>query len=404
MDSIGLALLLDSVPRHEGCSSLNLSLPLHVAQTTILRPLGYPYGQFAAASTSSESSTEDKNTTHHSEPQEGTSETPPSSQSSNSSKPSSQPSSPTWRQRRKALKKEKRKERLSPELVEVERGHMATILEKYHAEDRGALMEYGTYLVTCILGGASRFFMSFLNTTHVHDGEKMSDFLINRESDVGLISVSNHVSAVDDPFTLVPLMPLQWLLTAPRREIRWEFCATDRCFLNPPLDALFSCGKVLPVIRGGGLEQEALTFAARRLGQGEWLHIFPEGTRTRNGQLGPMRPGVGKLVVDSMDMSGHLPIVVPFVHAGMESALSWCPVGNDFHVLVGDPVPVDDIVMDAYNGSRFDRKKAYNRIAGRIGKSLKSLQTELADRLTKYLPAWSTETDSVVATLGGGVE
>lgn len=54
--------------------------------------------------------------------------------------------------------------------------------------------------------------------------------------------------------------------------------------------------------------------------------MFPEGTRTRTPtQMGPVRKGVGRLVAAAARESGVAPLVVPFVHAGMEAVL---PVGR----------------------------------------------------------------------------
>ena len=36
--------------------------------------------------------------------------------------------------------------------------------------------------------------------------------------------------------------------------------------------------------------------AEARRAAGDWVHIFPEGTRSRDGRMGPVRKGVGRLV------------------------------------------------------------------------------------------------------------
>lgn len=48
------------------------------------------------------------------------------------------------------------------------------------------------------------------------------------------------------------------------------------------------------------------------------MHIFPEGTRSRDGQMGPVRKGVGRLVAACADAR---PVIVPFVHSGMQEVL-----------------------------------------------------------------------------------
>lgn len=84
---------------------------------------------------------------------------------------------------------------------------------------------------------------------------------------------------------------------------------------------LFRAAKVLPVVRGGGLAQPGMVAAEERLAAGDWVHIFPEGTRSADGvTLGSVRKGVGRLVA-AMPPDGPPPLVVPFVHRGMENVM-----------------------------------------------------------------------------------
>ena len=48
--------------------------------------------------------------------------------------------------------------------------------------------------------------------------------------------------------------------------------------------------------RGAGLAQPGMAAAEARLAAGDWVHVFPEGTRSRDGRMGPARRGVGRLV------------------------------------------------------------------------------------------------------------
>ncbi len=53
--------------------------------------------------------------------------------------------------------------------------------------------------------------------------------------------------------------------------------------------------QTLPVERGVGMDQPGMRAAQGRLAAGEWVHIFPEGTRSRDGKMGPIRRGIGHL-------------------------------------------------------------------------------------------------------------
>jgi monolysocardiolipin acyltransferase len=80
----------------------------------------------------------------------------------------------------------------------------------------------------------------------------------------------------------------------------------------------FRAAKVLPVERGAGMFQPGLAAAEERLRSGDWVHIFPEGTRSRDGRMQPVRKGVGRLVAACAEAD---PVIVPFVHSGMREVL-----------------------------------------------------------------------------------
>jgi monolysocardiolipin acyltransferase len=75
----------------------------------------------------------------------------------------------------------------------------------------------------------------------------------------------------------------------------------------------------LPVLFNipAGMFQPGLAAAEARLAAGDWVHLFPEGTRSRDGRMGPVRKGVGRLVA-SCEVA---PLIVPFVHSGMEEVM-----------------------------------------------------------------------------------
>jgi len=77
------------------------------------------------------------------------------------------------------------------------------------------------------------------------------------------------------------------------------------------------------------------------LPKGQML-IFPEGTRSRTGDLLPGRPGTGKLIHDSRCK------VVPVYVQGMSDVLpvgtAWPRLLRRIEVNIGKPVPLDDLL------------------------------------------------------------
>lgn len=105
--------------------------------------------------------------------------------------------------------------------------------------------------------------------------------------------------------------------------------------------------------------------------------MFPEGTRTRDGKLGKPRLGVSRLIAEPRIP----PVVVPFLHSGMERILrrgEWIPVNAGQHlcVLVGEPIDFSDLVS-AHKRGEMDRRDLHVAIAERIGEALRELQTRM---------------------------
>ncbi|KAL3765019.1 hypothetical protein ACHAW5_004278 [Stephanodiscus triporus] len=106
----------------------------------------------------------------------------------------------------------------------------------------------------------------------------------------GLITVSNHRSLFDDPGVVSCLLPLP-IAIQPRYN-RWALCSQEYCF-NGALPGLIrgyiGAGQVLPIRRGGGIDQRPLLDFGRHLARGEWCHVFPEGGVWQWDELGGRR-------------------------------------------------------------------------------------------------------------------
>ncbi|KAK8798693.1 hypothetical protein WA158_007777 [Blastocystis sp. Blastoise] len=222
-----------------------------------------------------------------------------------------------------------------------------------------------------------------LNTTKIYHKEKLQQYF-NRPNNVGLVTVSNHQTTLDDPALICPLVrPVHFTQL---QNVRWGTCSEEYCYKNSLFASFFTAGKTLPVKRGGGINHISFLDIIEKVKAGQWVHIFPEGRtwqennyppRDENGcrvsasgrrappgrYLGPLKWGVGKLISDC-DIT---PVVVPFYHRGMEDIYIYIMLyicyflyksiyenncnkyalpqtGKTVYVVIGDAVKVDDII------------------------------------------------------------
>ncbi len=113
---------------------------------------------------------------------------------------------------------------------------------------------------------------------------------------------ANHVSFLDPPL----------LGCSSPRSLR--YFARSTLFKNPLFGWLIGALGTMPLERAGATSM-SLKKGIRVLRQGYGLVIFPEGTRSLNGELGMARPGIGFLAAKT-----GAP-VVPVLVAGSEKAM-----------------------------------------------------------------------------------
>lgn len=119
-----------------------------------------------------------------------------------------------------------------------------------------------------------------------------------------ILLAPNHFSQMDHFFTGLFL----------RRKVR--FMAKSQLFGPPVLTYIFSHGGVFPV-RRGHKDEEAFKTAFTILERGEMLLIYAEGGRSRTGQLGEVKPGIGRIALESGVA------VVPVAIQGSEGVRRW---------------------------------------------------------------------------------
>ena len=111
----------------------------------------------------------------------------------------------------------------------------------------------------------------------------------------GVLYISNHQSFLDPVLTTC-------MLQRPG-----NYMARHSLFRNPVFAWLIRSLNAFPVHRATA-DSAALKEAMRRLKAGAQVVVFPEGTRTRDGRIGPLLPGVSLLAQRAADWV--VPVVV----------------------------------------------------------------------------------------------
>jgi 1-acyl-sn-glycerol-3-phosphate acyltransferase len=101
-----------------------------------------------------------------------------------------------------------------------------------------------------------------------------------------VILAPNHFSQMDHFFCGLYL----------KQKIR--FMAKSQMFGTPVLTYIYSHGGVFPVRRGHH-DEEAFKTAFTILERGETLLMYAEGGRSRTGELGEVKPGIGRIALES---------------------------------------------------------------------------------------------------------
>lgn len=165
----------------------------------------------------------------------------------------------------------------------------------------------------------------------------------------------NHFSFLDHFFVAAYL----------RRKV--QFMAKSQLFARP-MQWIFTHGGVFPVLRGRR-DEEAFKTAHVILDRGDMVLMYLEGGRSRSGELGEARPGVGRLALET-----GVP-VVPVAIYGSQRARNWKRLQfPKVTVQFGDPVrfeqvehPTREQAQEAAEVVFADVKELYNelRVGGR---------------------------------------
>ena len=134
----------------------------------------------------------------------------------------------------------------------------------------------------------------------------------------GMVVAANHISFWDPPL-------IGSVIT---REI--HFLAKEELFATPVLGPLIRSVNAIP-IRRGAADLKGLTRAIEALKLGGAVLLFPEGSRMRDGELHPARPGVGLMAVNA-----DVPIVPCYI-SGSNPTAAWLTRKERARIDFGSP-------------------------------------------------------------------
>ncbi|GJN01408.1 hypothetical protein PR202_ga18673 [Eleusine coracana subsp. coracana] len=228
--------------------------------------------------------------------------------------------------------------------------------------------------VFAAVGAFAKAYASMLNTTTVHNADALLQLVSSRPPGTPLLTVSNHMSTVDDPL----MWGFKGFPTTDAKLGRWVLAAEDICFKNVVMSYMFrlgepsyasllsllhpcihcgplildrifvSTGKCIPITRGAGIYQDYMNEALEVLSNGGWLHSFPEGKIAQDHQpIRRIKWGTASLIV----RAPVTPIVLPIVHSGFDKVMPEksffgrrppVPLCNkEIDIIVGEPIEFD---------------------------------------------------------------
>ncbi len=170
----------------------------------------------------------------------------------------------------------------------------------------------------------------------------------------GLIVASNHISFWDPPLIGAAL---------PRE---MHFLAKEELFRTPALGWMIRSVNSIP-IRRGVADLTGMSRALDVLRMGQALLMFPEGSRMRDGDLHPARPGVGMMAVHS-DAS-----IVPCYISGSSRPRRWLFRRTRVRIWFGRPRPWKELA--GHEAGLEPGRALYQRVGDAVMREVAALRS-----------------------------
>lgn len=234
-------------------------------------------------------------------------------------------------------------------------------LEEMRSWVRGPFNSVASWLIQVFVAGGGYIWLKLTNKPKVYFRERMDGVK------PPYLFVPNHLTMFDDVF----LDSLLFVRFAWRglKYFPWHAPEEKNFFVGPIFTWMLKRARCVPLTRGHGVFQPGMARLKELLKSENIVQIYPEGTRSRTGDINPGKVGVGRLAYQTGAK------FVPCYHEGSQDIL---PVGRHrfglgkkLAVIVGNPVDISDLCALP------ETRETYQKIADRMIQAIRDLRTEL---------------------------
>ncbi len=221
-----------------------------------------------------------------------------------------------------------------------------------------------SWLMQVFLAGGGLVLFRLFERVKVIDNKKLKHY------EPPYLFVSNHLTMIDD-FILGGLLYIPFAFQG-LKYFPWHAPEEQNFFLGPIVTWMLKKAQCVPLTRGHGVFQPGMTRLKQLLQTNGIVMIYPEGTRSRSGDIGKGKVGIGRLAYQTKVK------VVPCYHEGTQDILpvgNYTPkIGKKLRIIIGDPIDMSDL-YELKEG-----REAYQKIADRMIEKIRDLRADLHER------------------------
>jgi len=229
-----------------------------------------------------------------------------------------------------------------------------------------------SYVVTILTVTVLWILFFVLNRTRVSGREHVGDLR-------NTLLLSNHQSMIDS--FLIGLAAFYPQVIVKPHLLPWNPAAVENFFRGWLLGWLSYNWRCIPV-REGRRDPRALRRLSDVLPKGVVI-LYPEGTRTRNGDVGPGRPGAG--IVALSTAARVIPVAIDGMREVLPIGRTIPRIGRRLHVVFGPPL--DPPAMPVENPGRDEAQGLVDRAMAVIREQLAAIRRGAFDPTGRRPPA-----------------